>query len=146
MFKDHVTRVYQLSYIFFFHRDGLSTGDTYLETVIGIFPTSLFPSFQENRLRGGMYISSWFSSPCFFVLPLSLSFFLFFTEKRKRKFRSNIDSTRDILRFNEILNTTYLQRLLENQQIENKEREREESWNCTWDTRFNIDKESSRTR
>lgn len=127
MFKDHVTRLYQLSYIFFFHRDGLSTGDTYLETVIGIFPTSLFPSFQENEPtpRRDVYLIVVFVA-LLFRSPFSLSLFisLFFTEKRKRKFRSNIDSTRDILRFNEILNTTYLQRLLENQQIENKERER----------------------
>lgn len=130
MFKNHVTRLYQLSYIFFFHRDGLSTGDTYLETVIGIFPTSLFPSFQENEPtpRRDVYLIVVFVA-LLFRSPFSLSLFisLFFTEKRKRKFRSNIDSTRDILRFNEILNTTYLQRLLENQQIENKEREREES-------------------
>lgn len=129
MFKDHVTRVTTIVYLFF-HRDGFQPAIRISKRLSRYFPHPCFLPFRKTDPRRVYLIASPFRS------------FSSKGESVSRIFRRVIDRI-----FNEILRNIYIyiyNDLLKNRQIEEGKREKKEE-SRDEDPRFNIDKESSRT-
>lgn len=128
MFKDHVTRVTTIVYLFF-HRDGFQPAIRISKRLSRYFPHPCFLPFRKTDPRRVYLIASPFRS------------FSSKGESVSRIFRRVIDRI-----FNEILRNIYIyiyNDLLKNRQIEEGKREKKEE-SRDEDPRFNIDKESSR--
>lgn len=133
MFKDHVTRVTTIVYLFF-HRDGFQPAIRISKRLSRYFPHPCFLPFRKTDPRRVYLIASPFRS------------FSSKGESVSRIFRRVIDPIfYDLTKYYEIYIYIYLQRSLEKStNLGKREREKKEE-SRDEDPRFNIDKESSRT-